>query len=246
MPVEVATQEEPTPTGGQAPAIAAAWAVRADDLSLDLPTAGPRTGARPILRGLTVRVTDEGLREGLTYATTVVDRLSRTKIDEFLDQLAASPWLRSFRWYYASLLRLAAIENGLDLDGELTGGRIVAHARFRSAADRGFLGQLRDLAKGAVTVTARIAPSVGDRGRLRLRLELDPDVRGSIARLILGAAAKRPGIYRVDDATVEIDVGILFAQAANVPLDWDAAVRSVEVAPAMLTVVFGPRERGEV
>ena len=86
------------------PAAVPGWAIQVEDLSLRVPVDGPPAAWRSVVRGLTVRLTDEALRVGLAHATMIADRLSRTKADEFLDQLSASPWLAAGRAHYSASL----------------------------------------------------------------------------------------------------------------------------------------------
>jgi hypothetical protein len=224
------------------PSLPEGWAVEVEDLTAAIPLEQSGATARPAVRGLRLRVGNEAVAAGMAYASAALGRISRSRVEELLDQLSASPWLRHFRWYYAALFRLAGVENGLDVVGTLAPGAVVVQARFRAAPERTLLGHLRDLAKGAVEVRVRIEPSVGDGGRLRLRLELEPDVRGAVAKLVVGSLAKRPGVIVVDQATVEVDLGLLLAQTNRLPFDWEAGVQDVEVTAEAIEARFGPTQ----
>jgi hypothetical protein len=216
-----------------------AFAVEVADLAIDLPVAGSLESPRPVVRGLRLTARAEAVEVALSQASAVLSRLSQARVDDLLDQMATSVWLRPLRPYYALLFRLAGVENGLEVAGGLAAGAVHAQARFSSDPEAGIFGQLRDRAKGAASVRLRLEPSVGKQGRLRLRVAVEPDVRGMIARAAVGAVAGRPGVRRLDDATIEVDVGAVLAAEASLPVTWDAPVRVVVVSEDAITVEFG-------
>jgi hypothetical protein len=231
---------------GERPALPAAFAVEIADLSIDLPVAGLPDSLRPVVRGLRLTARAEALEVALVQASAVLSQISRARVEDLLDQMAASVWLRPLRPYYAMLFRLAAVENGLEVTGRLAAGAIHAQARFRSDPGASIIGQLRDRAKGAASVRLRIEPSVGDEGRLRLRIAVEPDVRGIIARAVVGAISGRPGVRRLDDATVDVDLDEALAAETSAAVTWNAPVRAVRVDAAALTIDCGAGDRERV
>lgn len=207
-------------------------AVRIDDLrlSLPVPTGGTVT---PDIAGLRLTVSNEGLGVVLGFASDLLTTVSRARIEELLAAMEENPRLRPVRWYYASLFRVAGLRDELAISGDLIEGGVEIRARFAQAETGGFLRQLRDRARNLATVSVRLGLTA-EAGALRVRLDLSPDVNGTLARLVLNGAGDRPGIMRADDTSVLVDVGALVAAQPDVRVRVSGKVRRVEVTEERL------------
>lgn len=211
--------------------------VRVEDVRLAVRLEAGQPG-RPELRGARVTLTTEGLNVALGFASGLLTRISRERIDGLLTAMEQTPRLRPVRWYYASLFRLGGMQDELLVSGDLFAGGMEIRVRFQREEGGGFLRQLRDRARSVATVTLRLTLAAED-GRLRARVDLSPDVGGLVTRFVLNGVARRPGVERIDDATVGIDLGALLAADPTVPFALAGCVRRVDIDTERAVIEIG-------
>lgn len=89
------------------------------------------------------------------------------------------------------------------------------------------------------TVTVRAALEATDSGRLLVRLaraKAGPVPLTLLLIPLVEQLAQRPGIYKVDDLAVEIDIGEQI-RTQDLPLEWVAPLREVTVQPGLARLV---------
>lgn len=212
-------------------------AIQIDDLRLSVPV--PSGGrATPDILGLTLTVTNEGLTDALSFASELLSTVSRARIDELLAAMDENPRLRPVRWYYASLFKVAGLRDALAISGDLIDGGVEIRARFAQAEPGGLFRQIRDRARGLATVTVRLGLTA-EAGGVRVRLDLSPDVNGTLAKLVLNGARDRPGITRMDETSVLVDLAGVLGARADVPVGLTGRVRRMDVSGQRLVMEVG-------
>ena len=212
-------------------------AIRIDDLRISLPVPSGEK-VTPDILGLTLTVTNEGLAVALSFASELFSSVSRARIDELLAAMEENPRLRPVRWYYASLFKVAGLRDELAISGDLINGGVEIRARFAQAESSGLLRQIRDRARGLATVTVRMGLAA-EAGGVRMRLDLSPDVNGTLAKLILNGAGDRFGITRLDETSILVDLAAVIAARPDVPIRLSGRVRRVDVTGERLVVHVG-------
>ena len=212
-------------------------AVRIDDLRLSIPVSSGQP-VTPEIDGLRLTVTNEGLEVSLSFASGLLSTVSRARVDELLAAMDENPRLRPVRWYYASLFRVAGLRDELAISGQLIDGGLEIRARFAQVESSGLLRQLRDRARNLATVTVRLGLAA-EVGSLRVRLDLSPDVNGTLAKMILNGVVERPGVTRADDTSVLVDLAAVSAAHSDVPVVLLGKVQGVDVTGERMVVVVG-------
>lgn len=89
------------------------------------------------------------------------------------------------------------------------------------------------------TVTVRAALEATPSGRLLVRLaraKAGPVPLTLLLIPLVEKLAERPGIYKVDDLAVEVDIGEQL-QELDVPLEWVAPLREVKIQPGLARLI---------
>ncbi len=181
-------------------------AVRFDELRLSMPHDAIGNGPAEVgIEGVRLTLTRAGVQDLVEVLSRRVSTRSRDRIDGLLAAMDENPRLRPVHWYYASLFRVVGVRDELDISGDLVDGGLEVRARFAQTESGNLLQKLRDRARNLVTITARLHLAAVD-GALHVRLDLTPDVNGLLTNLLLNGMGTRPGLSRVDDTTVRIDL----------------------------------------